>query len=90
MSLQKMRVEWNTLLSVETLESKNCWAPLNELQNVVPFYETRCKQVVNLAKTDNHLAHDLSFATNFVVALLFLEVKGSRPMTYQFLTIPFL
>ena len=85
---KKMRVEWNTLLSIENLESKNCWATLNELETVIPFYETKYKQVINLAKANNHSAHDLSFATSFVVALLFLEVKGSRPMTYQFLTVP--
>ena len=32
-------------------------------------------------------AHDLSFATSFIVAALFLMVKASRPMTYQFLTV---
>jgi len=85
---KKMRVEWNTLLSVETLEERNCWATLNDLQNVLPFHETRYNQVVNLAKTKSHSAHDLSFATSFIVAHLFLKVKGSRPMTFQFLTIP--
>ena len=29
--------------------------------------------------------HDLSFATSFIVAVLFLMVKGSRPMTYKHL-----
>ena len=32
-------------------------------------------------------AHDLSFATSFIVAVLFIMVKASRPMTYQYLTI---
>ena len=85
---KRMRVEWSTLLSIETLESKNCWATLNELKIVIPFYEPRYEQLINLARTNNHSAHDLSFATSFIVALLFLEVKGSRPMTYQFLTVP--
>ena len=85
---KKMRVEWNTLLTVETLESKNCWATLTDLQEVLPFHETRYKQVVNLVKQNQHTAHDLSFATAFIVSLLFLRVKGTRPMTYQFLTVP--
>ena len=34
------------------------------------------------------LTVDLSFATTFVVAVLFLLVKTSRPMTYQYLTVP--
>ena len=39
----------------------------------------------------NHLstvsAHDLSFCTSFIVAILFLNVKASRPMTYKYLTV---
>lgn len=72
-------------MSIENLESRNCWATLKELQNVIPFHETKYKQTVNLCKAQSHSAHDLSLATSLVVALLFLKVKGSRPMTYQFL-----
>ena len=32
-------------------------------------------------------AHDLSLGTSFIVAVLFLMVKASRPMTYQYLTV---
>lgn len=85
---KKMRVEWNTLLSIETLDSKNCWATLADLQNVLPFHEAKYNQIVNLVKVTKHSTHDLSFATSFVVAHLFLKVKCSRPMTYQFLTVP--
>jgi len=41
-----------------------------------------------LAKSNNHTSHDLSFATAFIVSLLFLKVKGTRPMTYRFITVP--
>ena len=84
---KKMRVEWNTVLSIEHLENINCWASLAELQEVLPFHETRFAQVINLAKGNDVSPHDLTFATSFVVTVLFLKVKGSRPMTYQFLTI---
>ena len=30
---------------------------------------------------------DLSFATKFLAVYLFIKVKGSRPMTYQYLTV---
>ena len=30
---------------------------------------------------------DLTFATKFVAMYLFIKVKGSRPMTYQYLTV---
>ena len=84
---KKMRFEWNTVLSIEHLENINCWASLAELQEVLPFHETRFAQVINLAKGNDVSPHDLTFATSFVVTVLFLKVKGSRPMTYQFLTI---
>ena len=35
--LRKMKIEWNTLLSVEYLESINCWATLDDLQKVIPL-----------------------------------------------------
>ena len=85
---KKMRIEWNTVLSVEHLESINCWATLAELQNVIPFYIDKYRQIIKLCKTGGGTPHDLSFATSFIVSLLFLKVKGSRPMTYQFLTMP--
>ena len=87
---KQMRVEWNTLFSIETLESKNCWASLDDLQAVLPFHEPRYNQVIKLVKTNNHSSRDLSFATSFIVSSLFLDVKSSRPMTYQFITIPML
>ena len=87
---KQMRVEWNTLLSIETLESKNCWATLADLQLVLPFHETKFDQVIKLVQPNNHSSRDLSFATEFTVALLFLKVKSSRPMTYQFITVPML
>ena len=84
---KRMRVEWSTLLSIEHLESINCWASLADLQKVVPYHEDKYNQVINLAQINAHISHDLSFATSFVVTLLFLKVKGSRPMTFQFLTV---
>jgi len=85
---KKMRVEWNSLLSIEHFESINCWATLTELQTVIPFYEDKYYQIVKLCKTGGGNPHDLSFATSFIVSLFFLRVKGSRPMTFQFLTMP--
>ena len=84
---KKLRVEWNTVLSIEHLEDINCWASLGDLQKVLPFHENRFQQVINLAKGNAVIPHDLTFATSFLVTVLFLKVKGSRPMTYQFLTI---
>ena len=75
-----MGIEWNTLLSIEYLENINCWTTLKDLQNEIPYHENRYKQIVINAKYDNSSSHDL---TSFIVTLLFLKVKASRPMTYQ-------
>jgi len=74
---KKMRVEWNSLLSIEHFESINCWATLTELQTVIPFYEDKYYQIVKLCKTGGGNPHDLSFATSFIVSLFFLRVKGT-------------
>ena len=63
------------------------WASLGDLQKVLLFHENRFQQVINLAKGNAVIPHDLTFATSFLMTVLFLKVKGSRPMTYQFLTI---
>ena len=86
---RKMKIEWNTLLSVEYLNSINCWATLEDLQKVIPHHTDRYKEIAINARNQLHFvpAHDLSFATAFIVAVLFLMVKASRPMTYQYLTV---
>ena len=85
---KKLRVEWNELLSLEYLTSINCWATLEQMQNVVPFHENKYNQIIAIAKDDgnNTSAHDIAFATSYVICVLFLVVKGTRPMTYQYLT----
>ena len=82
---RKMKAEWKTVLSVEYLESINCWATLKDLEKVVPYHSNKYKQIViNARNINSHVApHDLSFATSFIVSVLFLMVKPSRPMSYQ-------
>lgn len=86
---KKMRSEWNTLLSIEYLSSINCWATLDDLQNVIPYHGDRFTQILINSTLENVIVppHDLSFATSFTVAVLFLMVKASRPMTFQYLTV---
>ena len=87
--LRKMKIEWNTLLSIEYLESINCWATLEDLQKVIPYHSDKYKQIILNANIHVSCvpAHDISFATGFIVSVLFLMVKACRPMTYQNLTI---
>ena len=86
---KKMKTEWKEVLSIDYLNSMNCWAKLEELQNVIPFHSDKYKQIILNASSPckTVAAHDLSFATAFIIAALFLIVKASRPMTYQFLTV---
>ena len=76
-------------MSVDYLNSINCWAKLEELQKFIPYHSGKYKQIILNASSPftSIAAHDLSFATSFIVAALFLMVKASRPMTYQFLTV---
>ena len=84
-----MKSDWREVLSVDYLNSINCLAKLEELQKVIPYHSEKYKQIVLNASSPFAPipAHDLSFATSFSVAALFLMVKASRPMTYQFLTV---
>ena len=68
------------------MNSINCWAKLEELQKVIPYHSEKYKQIILNASSPflSIAAHDLSFATSFINAALFLMVKA---MTYQFLTV---
>ena len=86
---RKMKAEWAKVLTVEYLDSINCWATLQDLQKVIHYHCDKYKQIVLTARNQVACvpAHDLSFATSFIIAVLFLMVKASRPMTYQYLTV---
>ena len=86
---RKMRLEWNTVLSIDYFERNNCWASLEDLQNVIPYHSNRYKQIVLNASNSVSCvpSHDLTFSTAFIVSVLFLMVKASRQMTYQHLTV---
>ena len=84
-----MRAEWNVLLSIDYLSSIDCWANLEEMQQVIPFHGDKFTQILlNSSSIDAVVpAHDLSFATGYIIDVLFIMVKASRPMTFQFLTL---
>ena len=76
-------------MSVDYLNSINYWAKIEELQKVIPYHSEKYKQIIlNASSQFTYIAaHDLSFATSFIVAALFLMIKASRLMTYQFMTV---
>ena len=84
-----MRLQWINELDIDTLESKGHWATLEELLEVVARYLPRYENVLKTCKDKPATVSplELSFATKFLAVYLFIKVKGSRPMTYQFLTV---
>ena len=75
--------EWTKNLSIEVLQATNQWATMEEMEKVIPFHLLRYKDLLLTSNT----AADLTFATRFVAVYLFTRVKGSRPMTYQYLSL---
>ena len=82
-------VKWTSELDIDALEAKGHWATLEELLEVVGRYLPRYESVLKSCKEKPGavLPIDLSFATKFLAVYLFIKVKGSRPMTYQYLTV---
>ena len=84
-----MRLQWTNELDIDTLESKGHWAHLEELLEFVKRYLPRYENVLKACtdKPGTVFPLELSFATKFLAVYPFIKVKGSRPMTYQYLTV---
>lgn len=84
-----MRLQWTHDLDIDTLEARGHWATMEELLEAVKFHLPCFENTVKVCKTSPAQVNpsDLTFATKFVAMYLFIKVKGSRPMTYQFLTV---
>ena len=82
------RLQWTQDLDIETLEARGHCATMEELLEVVKFlprYENIVK--IYLSSPAQVNPSDLTLATKFLAMYLFIKVKGSRPMTYQYLTV---
>lgn len=86
---KKKNIECHRNLHLESLIAKDSWASIDEMEYVIPYHVQRYKNIVSMCKDGNHLIskRDLVFCTRFITTLLFLRVKCSRPMTYQYLTV---
>ena len=62
---------------------------MEELLEVVSFHLPRYEQTVKTCQNDPGQVNpsELTFATKFLATYSFIKVKGSRPMTYQYLTV---
>ena len=84
-----MRLQWTQDLNIETLEARGHWATMEKLLEIVKFHLPRYESTVRLCKTNPAQVNpsDLTFATKFVAMYLFIKVKGSCLITYQYLTV---
>ena len=84
-----MRLQWINELDIDTLESKRTLGHARRALEVVACYLPRYENVLKTCKNKPATVSplELSFATKFLAVYLFIKVKGSRPMTYQFLTV---
>ena len=87
---KKKNLECTRNFDLETLIAKDSWATLEEMERVIPFHVNDFKVVVEKCKIQSPLPtkQELMFCTRFITTFLFLRVKCSRPMTFQFLTLP--
>ena len=84
-----IRLQWTQDLDIETLEARGHCATMEEFLEVVKFHLPRYENTVRICKSNPAQVNpsDLTFATKLVAVYLFIKVKGSRLMTYQYLTV---
>ena len=88
LSKQK-KLEYGRNLDLEQLICRKSWASVEEMEQVIPYHTPRYKYVLDLCKGENSApsVSQLAFATRFIATFLFLRVKCTRPMTYQYITL---
>jgi hypothetical protein len=88
LSKQK-KLEYSRNLDLEQLICRQSWATVEEMEQVIPYHAPRYKYVLDLCKAENSSpgVSQLAFATRFITTFLFLRVKCTRPMTYQYITL---
>ena len=87
---KKKRLDGTRNFNLETLIGRDSWASLEEMEAVIPYHVFKFKEIVNKCKVQQPLPNkqELTFCTRFITTYLFLRVKCSRPMTFQYLTLP--
>ena len=84
-----MRLQWTHDLHIGTMEARDHWAMMEGLLEVVKFLFPHYESTMMICKWSPAQVNpsDLTLATKFVPMYLFIQVKGSHPMTYQYLTL---
>ena len=86
---KKKRLEYSRNFDLETLIARDSWASIEEMERVVPYHLNSFKSIIEKCKSQSPFPtkHELTFTTRFIATFLFLRVKCSRPMTFQYLTL---
>ena len=76
-------------LDIDSLEERGSWASVKGLQTFIPFHSEHYRNILEKCKAAPATisSADLTFATHFIATVLFIHVKGTWPMTYQYLTV---
>lgn len=88
LSKQK-KLEYSRNLDLEQLICRRSWATVEEMERVIPYHSPKYEYVLKQCQQDdgNPTISHLAFSTRFIATFLFLRVKCTRPMTYQFITL---
>ena len=88
LSKQK-KLEYSRNLDLEQLICRKSWATVEEMEKVIPYHTPKYKYVLDQCKKEEGgpTISQLAFATRFIATFLFLRVKCTRPMTYQYITL---
>ena len=83
---RNIRVQW---IKDPNVEGTGNWASIEELQTVILFHREHFENILNRCKESpsSILSSELTSATCYSAVFLFIKVKGTRPMTYQYLTV---
>ena len=86
---KKKRVEYSRNLDLEQLICRQSWASVEEMEEVIPYHSPRYQHIIKKCKESDSSpsVSELAFATRFIATFLFLRVKCTRPMTYQYITL---
>ena len=88
LSKQK-RLQYARNLDLETLIARNICATMAEMEKVIPFLTPTYQRTLKACQQSDGKPTicELAFATRFIATFLFLRVKCTRPMSYQYLTV---
>ena len=86
---KKKRMQYSRNLDLESLIARDSWATIGEMELVIPYHTPKFKMILDKCVNEDTRPTicEFAFATRFIATFLFLRVKCSRPMTYQFITL---